>query len=537
MTDAPSRGERRAEDLGGQVLAAMLCRTRAAVLVLDGHRRVVYGNPAACLLLGRPLARLRGRDLLERVPADEHAPLQARLDPRSVDPGVAFTAVVRGAGDAEQDVVGSAVVVRDAGAPLVSVTLWDRSGPHSAELAGAALAQTAALVGAASTEVTLTRIARFAVEGTRACACTVVVAGDDDRFTDRGAHSRGPRLRGLDWRAGGPGWAAVVDRPAGRWVGAMTGGAVLVGGTAGRRVVLPEARTLWAADPVTRDHAAAITELPYQTGVGIPLTWRSRTIGLCTLYLPPEVGVLTESELALVTTLADHAALAVVNARLTARAAEAAALEERARLARDLHDSVSQALFSMTMHARAARLAMDKAGVEPDGPLARSLAEVSDLTRGALAEMRALIFELRPDALADEGLVVALRKQAAVLSARHGFAVTVEGPGPRIALDDGIEQQLYRIAVEALHNVARHAGAAEVLVRVEPGAGTVRLTVTDDGTGFDPQVPRPGHLGLVTMAERAAAVGARFSLTSTPGAGTTVAVESPVQADGPLPGC
>lgn len=528
MTDAEtSRGERRAGELGVRVLAELVDSTRAAVVVLDDHRRTVYGNRAACQLLGRPLARLRGRDLLERVPVGERSTLRPHLDPRSADPRVTFASIVHGIDDTEQEVVGSALTVRTDGPPLVVVTLWDQSGQHSAMRTGVALAQTVALVGATSIDVMLGRIAQHAVEGTRASGCTVVVVGEDDEFADGGAYSSGHCPALVDWRPGGPG-RATADPSATRWMRAVSGGAVVVGGAPGQPAVLPDARTMWEADPVTHDYAAAIAELSYQVGVAIPLSWQDRVIGLCILCLPPGIDVTTESELAFVTALADQAALAVVNARLTAQAGEIAALSERARLARELHDSVSQALFSMTMHARAAQLAMDKAGVDPDDPLAGSVGHVYDLTRDALAEMRALIFELRPDALADEGLVAALRRQGAVLSARERIIVTVDGPEPRIPVTAEVEQQLYRIAVEALHNVAEHARATEVSVRVETDPRTVRLTVADDGAGFDTRAPHAGRPGRSTMAERADAVGARLTITSAPGEGTTVSVVTPV---------
>ena len=138
------------------------------------------------------------------------------------------------------------------------------------------------------------------------------------------------------------------------------------------------------------------------------MSWGDEVIGVLGAFLPSAVSGPTEEELAFYTALADQAAVAVVNERLLAEADETSMLRERARLARELHDSVSQALFSMRLHARSAQLAMDKQGLPRDGPLGRSVAELRELTQGALAEMRALIFELRPEALAEEGIVAAL---------------------------------------------------------------------------------------------------------------------------------
>ena len=212
-------------------------------------------------------------------------------------------------------------------------------------------------------------------------------------------------------------------------------------------------------------------------------------------------------------------------ARLAAREAQAA---ERARLARDLHDSVSQALFSMSMHARTAQLALARVPHAGGGPLARAVGQLRELAAGALAEMRALLFELRPDALAEEGLVAALARQAAAISAREGLPVTVEGPDEPLPLLPEAAEHSYRVALEALHNTVKHAAASHAAVLVEAGDGPcVRVSVTDDGAGFDPARARPGHLGLRTMAERARAVGGDLELVTAPGAGTRVQLTVP----------
>ncbi len=213
-------------------------------------------------------------------------------------------------------------------------------------------------------------------------------------------------------------------------------------------------------------------------------------------------------------------------ARLAAREAQAA---ERARLARDLHDSVSQALFSMTMHARTAQLALARIPHSDGGPLTRAVGQVRELAAGALAEMRALILELRPDALAEEGLVSALARQAAAISARERLPVTVEGPDDRLPLSDQAAEHCYRVALEALHNTVKHAAAGHVTVTVTAAGGSVQVSVADDGSGFDPGLTRPGHLGLRTMAERARAVGGDLELVAAPGAGTRVQLTVPAR--------
>jgi signal transduction histidine kinase len=229
--------------------------------------------------------------------------------------------------------------------------------------------------------------------------------------------------------------------------------------------------------------------------------------------------------------------VAVQNTALLAAATQSAGLSERQRLARELHDSVSQSLFSMTMHARAAERHLAALEVDAQHPAAREVAQLRELTAGALAEMRALIFELRPGALAEEGLVAALGKQATAVTARTQIPVQVAGPAIRLELTPQVEEHLYRLTMEALHNSLKHASPSVVTVSITgPGAadqakgdrGWVQVDVADDGVGFDPTLPRPGHLGVGTMQDRANSIGARFEIRSAPGEGTTVTVRLPV---------
>ena len=155
---------------------------------------------------------------------------------------------------------------------------------------------------------------------------------------------------------------------------------------------------------------------------------RGRCVGCLLLYVTADREV-DADEQAFLHAIADQSAVAVENARLFGEAESHATLVERQRLARELHDSVSQALFSMTLHARTAERRLAAHGVPEADPLAVSLATLSDLTRGALAEMRALIFELRPGALERDGLVAALTRQAQAINAREGLTIAVQWPG------------------------------------------------------------------------------------------------------------
>ncbi|MBL8327015.1 MAG: sensor histidine kinase [Rubrivivax sp.] len=230
----------------------------------------------------------------------------------------------------------------------------------------------------------------------------------------------------------------------------------------------------------------------------------------------------------LLTAVASQTALAMRHAHLLARERDNAAAAERNRLARDLHDAVSQTLFAANLLA--GTLARDT--TLP--PAAREqAATLSRLNQGALAEMRMLMFELKPDALATLPLAELLQQAASALAARGGLDVQVhlDPADPPAAT----RLHLYRLAQEALSNVARHSGAHHVhLGWHSPVAGQGVLSVRDDGHGFDTTAPHPGHYGLAHMHERAALLGGTLRLDSAPGEGTSVAVE--VSWDAPARG-
>jgi signal transduction histidine kinase len=213
--------------------------------------------------------------------------------------------------------------------------------------------------------------------------------------------------------------------------------------------------------------------------------------------------------------------------QLEAYAAQAEALavaEERNRLARDLHDSVTQALYGVTLFAEAA--ARSLAADEIDRAVSQ-LRELQETARQALQEMRLLLFELRSPVLEQEGLAAALQARLAAVEGRVGLAtsLTVEGDG---RLPPTVEVELDRITQVALNNALKHAHAHRITVHLHQDERSVALEITDDGVGFDPGAARTGGgLGLRGMAERAARIGGRLAVESRPGEGTRVAVEVP----------
>ena len=258
--------------------------------------------------------------------------------------------------------------------------------------------------------------------------------------------------------------------------------------------------------------------------LGVPIVSAGGTI-IGAFYLTEKDGAATfdAEDQELIELLAAHASIAITNARLYEQSRELSILSERNRLALELHDVVSQKLFSVMLTAEAAATQMDRDLVGARAQIER----LRELAREALDELRALILGLRPPELERDGLEGALRKEVEMIGAVHGTNVELQiEPGFSIETGDR-EAALLRIAHEALHNAVRHARAEHVTVRVGGAGGALFVEVTDDGIGFDPDRPdlRSMHLGLTSMEERARELRGRLRIHSKPGTGTTVRIE------------
>ena len=280
--------------------------------------------------------------------------------------------------------------------------------------------------------------------------------------------------------------------------------------------------------PDIRQEPAYVTLHPGPLGseLVLPLQVKGQIIGVLDVE-SERLNAFDESDMAVLQSLTNQVAVAIENARLYEQASQLAALQERQKLARELHDSVSQALYSIALGARTARTQLDR---DP-AKVAEPLDYVLSLAQAALAEMRALIFELRPESLEQNGLVVVLNHQAESLRVRHRLEVNTQlGEEPAGPLE--VKQAMYRIAQEALHNVVKHARATHVDLTLASVEGRLRLEVRDNGAGFDAGGDFPGHLGLRSMRERAAQHGGTLTVHSTPGAGTWLVAEVPVKRAG-----
>jgi len=239
----------------------------------------------------------------------------------------------------------------------------------------------------------------------------------------------------------------------------------------------------------------------------------------------------TERDEQVLALFAAHAAIALINARLYERARQLSVLEERARLARDLHDAVSQKLFSIRVKARAASVLASRDPASGDADRAAAEMEsVAALAGDAQAELRAVIDGLAPPEISEGGLAGSLRRYALLAGKAHGVRVRFTADDlPALGADR--EAALYRIAQEALHNALRHSGAAEVCMSVSAASRRVTLEVSDQGKGFVPELAAGGR-GLPSLRERAAGAGGALLIRSAPGQGTTVRLVMPVARAG-----
>ena len=304
----------------------------------------------------------------------------------------------------------------------------------------------------------------------------------------------------------------------------------LDGNAAGLTVLRTRRPSIVDDTGVSTERVCCTDSQPIRSWLGVPLMSGDTAIGVLSLD-STEVGAFTQARADLLASFAGQAAIAVLNARLYDQAQAAAVAGERTRLARDLHDAVTQTIFSASLIAASlpARLPELPPGAQAD------IETLQMLTKGALAEMRTLLLELRPERLAEVPVETLLAQLAQAFSGRTGVPATVNANcDPAFAPPYSVKIAFYRVAQEALNNAAKHARAACVTIRYSTRAasqvvrgdsvqaGSVRLAVIDDGRGFAPQSVGPERLGLTIMHERAAAVGAQLTVDSEPGLGTHV---------------
>jgi PAS domain S-box-containing protein len=502
VPDTP-RPARHPVGLGLDVFAAWVSASADAVVVTDGDHRIVYANPALCERFGYPLDRLLGQDAFTLAPERHRQTVRTYEADVREGRSEPLLCVARRADGSELEAEVRGTMLELQGRRFFVYAIRDVTERQQQARQAAALAQAAASVAVSdSIEAVLEAISECALAGTRALAAWVKLDGED----------------GL---AAGVGAAGVSDefRAHLRSAASAAACAVYQQAVAARRVVV---YADWRQQlERARGTASCPKSLPWQTAAIAPLLHRGEVVGLLiAVYREGEMPYAAETTF--LAALADQAATAAAHARLLAAARQKVTLEERQRLARELHDSVSQSLYAIQLGATMARerLEQDPAGV------AQPIDHIKRLAEASQAEMRALIFALRPEALETEGLVAALNRQIEALRARHGIAAqTIASAEPELPLE--VKQALHRIGQEALWNTVKHARAGRVDVRLEAEGGSVVLEVADDGVGFDPDGSFPGHLGLRSMRERAAEAGGSLEVVSARGRGTRVVVRVP----------
>lgn len=297
-----------------------------------------------------------------------------------------------------------------------------------------------------------------------------------------------------------------------------------------RLVVVPHRYEEVMRDPRWAPAHDELETVDWDGFAAAPLEARGRVVGTLSAFYPSGLTPAAQAEVERLAAVADQAAVAVDNAGLMAKTRRWAVAQERNRLGRELHDAIVQDVFSLAVHSRTIQVRAQSDGPVDVERIRAGAAELIELSRSALTALRALIFELRPPALQDHSLTEAVSAYAASMTGRSGVPITVVDERADIALSEVASDHIYRVVQEALHNVVRHAQAGKVTVSFRDGTGAgsaVVIEIADDGVGFDPGQVGDGHLGLITMQERAEDLGGRLEVRSRQGAGTRVILRVP----------
>jgi len=497
-----SRDEVNAADrLGLDVLASIMDVSLDGIAVIDANRRYVYVNPAASRILGYPAEDLIGQDVLTNFPIRQHDQVLGVLKQAdSGTPGRHDATIVLPSG-VERQIEYSDTSFEVDGVSLRAAIFRDVTESRRQEREARVLAEIAAsLTIDQPMEETLAILTRYVVESTMACAAVIGLVEPNtmrlETFTVHGLPERYMEEMRVQWP--------------------MSRNSATVRAIETQQIdIVVDARARMLANQQYASVHDILEEGSWDALAALPLVYRGQSHGALVVYYPNPGP--PDDEIALLAAIADEAAIVVENNRLYAEAQGQAAIEERQRLARELHDSVSQALYGIGLGARTAKALISQDPARAVAPVEYVL----QLAEAGLTEMRALIFELRPESLESEGLIAAIEKQAAALYARHRIVVNAAlCDEPLIPLS--IKEAVYRIVQEGLHNVVKHARATEVDLKLECDDVAVRFDIRDNGVGFDVVGEFPGHLGLQSMRERAARLGGHVTVESAPRAGSRI---------------
>jgi PAS domain S-box-containing protein len=510
-----------------RTLSRAIEQSPSSVVITDPEGRITYANPSFARLTGYALDEVRGRNprFLQsgQHPAAFYRDLWHTLEARDEWRGQ-FSNRTKG-GEIYWEAATISAVRDEAGAltHYVKVAEDITERKRAEEALQRRVEELAMLNDVAQTVATVTdlpaaleRVARTVAHVLDASITIINVLQDDE-------------LEVLGWYEREPAGPEVVGR---RFPLDGEVPAVLRALSEGETLIVPNQRDNLQS-PLYREH------MPLHvmgSVMLVPLLARGTAVGLMEVGTCQGDRGFTRGEVSLAETIAGDIAAAIDNARLLAQARVTAVGEERQRLARDLHDAVTQTIYSASLIAEALPRIWERNPAEAK----RNLVKLRQLTRGALAEMRTLLFELRPGALEEASLETLLRQLGDAMTGRTRIPVTFdfqEGLPPGlfvegIGLAPGAKIALYRIAQEAFNNIAKHSGATQVAVALRRTPDQIMLNIQDNGQGFDPGAVSGDHLGLGIMAERAGSAGAGLEIVSRPGAGTCISVTLPVLQPG-----
>jgi PAS domain S-box-containing protein len=510
-----------------QAMEASIASSPAALALVDQDFTIHIASPSLGTLVGTSWQQLLGKNYLELFTAEEQLVMSERLT-SPPDPQFFFPTRLQHRDGSAREVDGRCYRLDIPDEVWTTVILVDVTTERRLlrKLGGISLLLSS-LTYAGTLRETLDSLSQRVVDTTDAIACSVFLCDEDvDDFRIRLGGAYGLPPEGLP----------LIEKAMQSWK-AAEGFGIEMPIIKARITRQPEIVTDLherirqtpvesLPEPLQRMFALAHKQV-WNSVVAVPILLGPRYLGTLNCYYRSAAAP-EQAELTFLRTLADLAAVALENARLLEESEQQAILQERRRLARELHDSVSQALYGISLGAKTVKARWNS---HPD-KAQQALDYVIELAEGATKEMRALLYSLRPESLEEEGLVQALRRQAEALKARYGITVNFNPPcEPH--LNPHQRLALFRVASESLHNVVKHSGAKTVDVRLECCEHECLLEVRDDGVGFDPQHSRPDHYGLATMRERVEGIGGQYEIVSSPGAGTRIRARLPLLSPQP----